>query len=183
MRQNGVMKFNDLILLTGLLHICSLTFRLNIGMFQNRLKVFICYCLLTWRENGKRLWICFAHFTRAWRSFSHNTNINQRHLLMVRATNWPRANERPWNKRLEWISKTVKLKQLRRPSRGRVGGRGDLGMEQKRNHQGNLEFSTMPKGIQSLQSNQLLMERSTSQAMLVIAGGINYLTHTAPSRP
>lgn len=55
-------------------------------------------------------------------------------------------------------------------------------MEQKRNHQGNLEFSAMPKGIQSLQSNQLLMERSTSQAMLVIAGGINYLTHTAPSR-
>lgn len=98
---------------------------------------------------------------------------------MVRATNWPPANEQLWNKRLEWISKTV---ELRSPSRGRGGGRGDLGMEQKRNHQGNLEFSAMPKGIQSLQSNQLLMERSTSQAMLVIAGGINYLTHTAPSR-
>lgn len=95
---------------------------------------------------------------------------------MVRATNWPRANERFG---LEWISKTVKLT---RPSRGCVGGRGDLGTEEKRNHQGNLEFSMMPKGVWSVQSNQLLMERSTSQAMLVIAGGINYLTHTAQSR-
>lgn len=57
-----------------------------------------------------------------------------------------------------------------------------LEWNKKRNHQGNLEFSVTPKGIRSLQSNQLLMERSTSQAMLVIAGGINYLTHTAPSR-
>lgn len=55
----------------------------------------------------------------------------------------------------------------------------------KRNHQANLELGVMPKGVwihRSPQSNQLLMERSTSQATLVIAGGINYLNHTAQSR-
>lgn len=39
------MKFQDLIVLTGLLHICSLTVQLNTGMFQNRLQV--CYLLLS----------------------------------------------------------------------------------------------------------------------------------------
>lgn len=55
----------------------------------------------------------------------------------------------------------------------------------KRNHGGNLELRVMPKGTRTpriRQSNQHLMERSTSQATLVIAGGINYLTHTAQSR-
>lgn len=58
-------------------------------------------------------------------------------------------------------------------------------MERKKKSLGNLELSVMPKGVwtrRSPQSNQLLMERSTSQATLVIADGINYLTYTAQSR-
>lgn len=71
------------------------------------------------------------------------------------------------------------VKQLTCPSRGCFGGRGDLGMEWKKKSSANLELRVMPKGVwtrRTPQSNQLLMERSTSQATLVIADGINYLT-------